>query len=93
MRKTLSLAPRDLRFVAGPEGISQTAHGYTASAPWDRVVGVAVAEGIRQVVLETGQPLVVMRRHVKDTERLFAIIDEHTADRAFPATEEELLGA
>jgi hypothetical protein len=56
------------------------------------VVGVAVADGIRHVVLETGQPLCVMRRHVKDTDRLFAIIDAHTADRAFPATEEEILG-
>lgn len=91
-RKTLSLAPRDLRFVAGADGISQTAHGYTASAAWDRVVGVAVAEGIRQVVLETGQPLLVMRRHVKDTDRLFAIIDAHTADRAFPSSEDEILG-
>lgn len=91
-RRTLSLAPRDLRFVAGPEGISQTAHGYTAGARWDGVVGVAVADGIRHVVLETGQPLCVMRRHVKDTDRLFAIIDAHTADRAFPATEEEILG-
>lgn len=91
-RRTLSLAPRDLRFVAGPEGISQTAHGFTASAPWDGVVGVAVADGMRQVVLETGQPLLVMRRHVKDSDRLFAIIDAHTTDRAFPATEEEILG-
>lgn len=91
-RKTLSLAPRDLRFVAGPEGVSQTAHGFTASAPWDGVVGVAVADGIRQVVLDSGQPLVIMRRHVKDSDRLFAIIDEHTADRAFPASEEEILG-
>ncbi len=91
-RKTLSLAPRDLRYVAGPDGISQTAQGYTASAAWDAVVGVAVADGIRQVVLATGQPLLAMRRHLKDADRLFAIIDEHTADVAFPATEEEILG-
>lgn len=91
-RRTLSLAPRDLRYVAGPAGISQTAHGYTATAPWDSVVGVAVADGMRQVVLSSGQPLLAMRRHLKEADRLFQIIDEHTADVAFPATEEEILG-
>lgn len=89
--KPLAIAPLDLRVVAGSEGITQTANGFTVGGSWDEVVGVAVADGIRELVLVTDQTLRLSRRHLRDTSRLFAIVDERISDRRFDSTEDEIL--
>ena len=92
-RKALCIAPLDLRVVAGADGISQRAQGYTISASWGDVVGVASADGVREIVLSTGQRMLLSRRHLRNIDRLLVIVDEKTADRAFDSTEDEILAS
>lgn len=82
-RKALCFAPRDLRVVAGEAGISLTALSKTTTASWPEVVGVATTKGDRGIVLTNGLNFEVCDKHLKDTQRLFAIIDEHAAERLF----------
>ena len=90
-RKLMTLCPRDLSVTVGESGISQTALGLTVSAPWDEVVGVAAAPGLRLVLLEGGEQFLLWQRHLKDAERLFALVDERTRDVWFEASEKEIL--
>lgn len=90
-RKTLSLAPRDLRVTAGDAGIAQTVDHYRLSSPWHGVVGVAAAPGLRQLVLDSGASMLLVQRHVKNGERLFEMVDSRLADRMFDVSEEEIL--
>lgn len=90
-RKLMARCPRDLSVTVGDAGIAQTALGLTVAAAWDEVVGVASAPGIRLVLLERGEELLLWQRHLKDTDRLFALVDERTRDVCFEATEKEIL--
>lgn len=90
-RKLLAISPRDLAVTVGDAGISQTALGRTLTAPWDEVVGVATAPGLRLVLLESGQEFLLWQRHLKDSERLFSMVDERTRDVSFAASEKEIL--
>lgn len=88
-RLTALLAPRDLRAVAGPEGISLRADGYTWSGGWDDVVGVARARGDRAIVLRDGRSFTVCDRHIKGSDRLFALVDQHAGGKVFDVPEDE----
>lgn len=90
-RRLMALCPRDLSVIVGDTGISQTALGHTLSAPWNEVVGVAAAPGLRLVLVEGGQQFLLWQRHLKDADRLFAVVDERTRDVWFEATEKEIL--
>jgi hypothetical protein len=90
-RRLLALSPRDLAVTAGDAGIAQTAVGRTVGATWDQVVGVASAPGIRLVLLDSGEEFLLWQRHLKDTDRLFALVDERTRDVSFEAPEKEIL--
>lgn len=60
-----------------------TARSHTWSASWDEVVGVAAGKGDRGVVLRNGLDFHLCDKHLKDTQRLFALIDDRAADRVF----------
>lgn len=83
------LAPRDLRAVVGPEGISLRAGGYTWSGAWDEVVGVARARGDRGIVLRDGRTFQVCDRHLKGSTRLFELVDHHAGDKVFDVPDDE----
>lgn len=90
-RRLVALCPRDLSVTVGDAGISQTALGLTVAAPWEDVVGVASAPGLRLVLLEGGEDILLWQRHLKDSDRLFALVDARTAEVAFEASEKEIL--
>lgn len=87
-RKPFCLAPRDLRAVVGDDGISLTARSTTTSATWDQVVGVAAGAGDRVIVLRNGLMLSMCDKHLRDTRRLFALIDERAGDKVFTAPDD-----
>jgi hypothetical protein len=91
-RRLLAISPRDLRVVVGEGGISQTCFKHTVTAPWDRVVGVATADGVRSLVLENGQAILLTRRHLKDSDRLFEMVDGRLGHLMFERTREDILG-
>lgn len=91
-RKMLAIAPLDLQVVVGEAGISQTAYKHTVASHWERVVGVATADGARSVILETGQTILLTRRHLKNADRLFEIVDEKLEHLTFERPLDELLG-
>jgi hypothetical protein len=90
-RKLVALCPRDLSVTVGDAGISQTALGRTVSAPWEEVVGVASAPGLRMVLLEGGDDILLWQRHLKDSDQLLALVDARTAEVSFESTEKEIL--
>jgi len=92
-RRLLSLSPRDLSVTAGASGLSQTVGGTTVAGTWEDVVGVGRAEGLRLVHLRSGNSLLLIRRDLKDADRLLALVDERTGPVAYESTEDEILGS
>jgi hypothetical protein len=90
-RKVLSISPLDLHVVVGQTGISQTCFKHTVTTPWNRVVGVATANGVRSLVLDTGQGILLTRRHLRNADRLFEIIDDKLCHLMFEKPLEEIL--
>ncbi len=91
-RKLLSLAPLDALITVSDEGISARLKGVSHGGRWEDVVGVAAARGLRLLVFARGAELLLTHLSVKNADRLFAIVDEHTAGVRFEATEDEILG-
>lgn len=92
-RKLISLAPRDLSVTVGPSGLSQTVQGNTVAGAWDDVVGVARAAGLRLVHLRTGNAILLHGKDLKNSDRLFALVDERTEHVAYESTEDKILDA
>jgi predicted Zn-dependent peptidase len=87
-RKTLCFAAFDLRAVVGDDGISLTARSHTWSGSWDDVVGVAASAGDRGVFLRSGLDFHVCDRHLRNTQRLFDLIDDRAGCKLFTVPSE-----
>ncbi|KGN33990.1 hypothetical protein N802_09075 [Knoellia sinensis KCTC 19936] len=85
-RLTAVLPPRDLAVQAGDEGITVTAAGTTTGGTWPEVVGVGRAPGFRFLHFADGTAGPIWAKHVKDGDRLLALIDERTSQVVWETT-------
>ncbi|EAP99592.1 hypothetical protein JNB_05450 [Janibacter sp. HTCC2649] len=85
-RLTAVVPPRDLAVHAGAEGITVTAAGTTIGGTWADVVGVGRADGFRFLHFADGASGPLWAKHVKDGDRLLALIDEHTTEVGWETT-------
>lgn len=90
-RKLVALCPRDLSVSHNDDGISQRALGRTVGGPWQDIVGVATAPGLRLVLWASGDSFLLYQRHLRDTEQLFTVVDARAGDRLFTSSEDEIL--
>jgi hypothetical protein len=65
--------------------------GDTVAGAWDDVVGVARAAGLRLVHLRTGNAILLHGKDLKNSDRLFALVDERTEHVAYESTEDKIL--
>lgn len=86
---TAVLAPLDLRAITGPAGVSLRAGGYTWSGTWDDVVAVARSTGDRGFVLRDGRTFSLCDRHLKNTARLFKLVDDHAGSKAYDVPDDD----
>lgn len=89
-RKRWCLAPRDLRAVVGEDALSLTAASHTLVAKWDDVVGVAATAGDRVIVRRDGMDFQLCDKHLRDADRLFALIDQRAGDNVFALADDAL---
>lgn len=90
-RLTAVAPPRDLVVHAGDAGITVTAAGTTIGGEWADVVGVGRADGFRFLHFADGASGPLWAKHVKDGDRLLALIDEHRSDVSWETTVEAAL--
>ncbi|MFC7489204.1 MULTISPECIES: M16 family metallopeptidase [unclassified Knoellia] len=90
-RLTAIVPPRDLAVHAGHEGITVTAAGTTIGGEWADVVGVGRTDGFRFLHFADGASGPLWAKHVRDGDRLLALIDEHTSHVSWETTEEAAL--
>ena len=51
------------------------------------------APGLRVVLWQNGRSALLMSRHLRDSETLFATVDARAAEVVFEASEEQILGS
>lgn len=89
-RKGLSLAPRDLAMSISDTGFSLGVKKQSLSALWQSVVGVAVAENLRGLLLVDGRMAPVPAAAFKNGDRLLADIDARLGHLRFDADAEDI---
>lgn len=89
-RKGLSLAPRDLAFGVSESGFLLVAKKQRLAATWESVVGLAVADDLRGLLLVDGRMAPVPAAAFKDGDRLVADLDRRLGHLRFMAEADDI---